>query len=201
MPKSTIADEQTLSFDFSVRESKPSVEPRWDFKYLPDVDFIADEALCVISFDIAELEKAATSGSYSEPAIKSLLAAFNGLRASSVKSLRNESFTVFGGDAINFDLFLLGIASKKAQVVDFVASYLRQTPGKRFVESGSSTSLMPLFRYDGGYVIEYLEEGLEGTTLIDGPDNYGSGLTFYRRSWQPADSIEARRSVYGKLVK
>ncbi len=185
MAKQNMTDDQTLPLDFDGSDTDWSGDkPTWQFKYLDDVDFIADEAVCAISFDIEELEGASTSGSYSEPAIKSLFAAFN------------------GGDLIVYRLFVLAIGSPQAKVVDFVASYLRRTPGQRFVDAGSSADFMPLFRYDKGYVIEYVEEDLEdleGTAYVDGVDNYGSGLTIYRRSWQPSENVECYRSVYGKL--
>lgn len=202
MTKHNTTNDQTLPFNFDGLDSDLSGgKPTWQFKYLDDVDFISEEAVCAISFDIKELERASTSGSYLEPAIKSLFAAFNGLRENQIKSLHNQSFTVFGGDLIGYGLFVLALASPQAKVVDFLASYLRKMPGQRFVDAGSSADFMPMFRYDAGYVIEYVEEGSEGEAYIDNSDNYGSGLTIYRRSWQPSENVECHRSVYGKLVR
>ncbi|WP_236146344.1 hypothetical protein [Leptolyngbya iicbica] len=58
---------------------------------------------------------------------------------------------------------------------------------------------MPAFRYQQGYVVEYSEADMAGTSYLDGDDNYGSQLEIYRRSWQEPEDVGLSDSLYGQL--
>jgi hypothetical protein len=59
---------------------------------------------------------------------------------------------------------------------------------------------VPRFRYDQGYVIEYVGEEDAGKVYVDDDNDYKSGLTIYTRTWKPSYFIKKRQSVYGKLA-
>lgn len=67
------------------------------------------------------------------------------------------------------------------------------------LEYGSSDSVLPTFRYDCGYVIEYAEIDMAGTNYKDNENNYGTDLTIYRRSWQEPEQVGLTESLYGQL--
>jgi hypothetical protein len=132
---------------------------------------------------------------------KALLGGLNDLSQCKIKKLRERSFTVFAGDAIGYDIFVLAVATESADLVNFVTPYFRKAPGYYTLESGSSRDFIPVFRYDRGYVIEYAEFGLEGTTYSDTDDFYGSGLTIYRRAYIEPEQAGMSKTCYGKLIK
>lgn len=161
-------------------------------------DFIADEALVIYFYEIEVLEK--VHDVYVVPVFSVLLKALQALSRHSSKRLRERAFSLFAGDAgPGYSLFAVGISSEDPKLIEFLGPPLKRVDGYTFMEAGSSYSLLPKYRYDHGYVIEYNEPDVAGTHIIDGPDNYGSNLTLYRRAWAPADLIGKSRSAYGKL--
>ena len=172
--------------------------PRWEYHSILHMDFLADEAVVAFTYSLEVLES--RSGDYSSPVLTKLMNALSALSTSRWKGLRNQAFTIFCGDIIESNAFVVAISAKTAKSVDFIAPYLRGVPGHEFVEAATSRRLLPLYRYDNGYVIEYSDEGLEGTHYIDTSENLGSGLTIYRRIWRPAEDLPSSRSIYGQLV-
>ena len=178
-------------------------EPKWRFPALPYIDIISDDPLPVDAFwfDIQALEEVA--GIYSTPVFKATLAGLRALSESPTDALRSSSFTLFAGEALPLNLYCIAVPTDRWPLSDFFAPYLRDVAGFSHVEPESSSELVPVFRYDQGYVIQYSDPGLEGTSYLDTDDNYGSGLTIYRRSWMPwADEDRRhRKSRYGVLVR
>lgn len=174
-----------------------AIVPEWQFPLLPHLDVIGDETVVVYTFDIDALSHVA--GDYSEPVIRVLLRSLRELGASKSKKLRSNAFTVFVGDIIGYDLFAVALSTKSPELVNFLTPYFSQVTGYRTLEASSSRQFLPKFRYDHGYIVEYSDEGLEGTKYFDNDDFYGSEQVIYRRIWMPPDAVGRRRSAYGKL--
>jgi hypothetical protein len=184
---------------FPELDIKPS--PQWEFAALPNIDFISDEPASVVAFlfQIDTLES--VSGIYNRPVFQALLAGLRDLVKCRNKSLRESLFTVFAGDAIGYDVFVVALETKSQDITNFMAPYFRQIPGYFTLEATSSRDLLPAFRYDKGYVIEYSDGGLEGTVYEDTSEYHGSGLTIYRRDYRLPEDIRRKKSVYGRLLK
>ena len=190
-----MADDNTLSL-FPEIDRKPT----WEFAGLPHIDFISDEPTSVAAFvfQIKALEE--VSGIYSRPIYRALLLGLHDLSKSKNKTLRERSFTIFAGDILSCNVFVVALETENAELTNFMASYFGQVPGYETLEATSSRDLSPAFRYDKGYVIEYSDGGLEGTTYEDTPDYYGSGLVIHRRCYELPENIGKKRSMYGRLT-
>ena len=112
------------------------------------------------------------------------------------KRLRERAFTVFVGDYCS-DLggYALAITTTNSAVSNFLRGYLPKT-GLSGPREGDFPLLSPLFRYDHGYLIQYVEDELAGGTFVDDDDWWGTGKTVYRRGTWPTNS----KSKYGKLM-
>lgn len=204
--KSTGDEELSLfpELDANVNEVKvtqsAAERPQWEFFALDYIDFIADETILAWCYRLDVLERN-DSPFYGRPVFNAAFHALRALSECSRKSLRNQSFTVYTGDSLGAGAFVLGASFKTSETADFLSRWMKSVPGYDVVESASSDNFMPMLRYDNGFVIEYSDGGLEGTSYIDSDDQYGTGLTIYRRDWRPAEDINRSRSVYGKLVK
>lgn len=210
--------DDSLSFDFDAPPSPPGSAlplaappiaeapkpsdaiPQWKWAddLYPHTDFIEAEAVCIVTFEIDELEK--VHSWYSTPVFKVLFVAFKSLKEHRLKSMRDQSFTIFAGDALGFHQFVVGIATPSASVVNHMAFYLRSVPGQLYVESGSSRDFMPTYRYDKGHIIYYGDSEDAGKVYNGSGHNFDSGLTIYSRDWVPADIVGRRKSAYAKLV-
>lgn len=178
----------------------------WIDAFDPHTDYICEsESLILFCYEIQELENI-NPYLYSQQPFEMLL---KGLRALSsettAKKIRSKSFTVYSGDiAPDFYFYGIGLATGSHEIVQFMQSFLHQIDivSRVLVETSTSdaVSLMPRFRYDKGYVIEYVGEEGAGRAYVDDDDNYKSGLTLYTRTWKPSYLIRKRQSVYGKLV-
>lgn len=187
-------------FDEPVAKTEPmplGENPVWEWRHWEQVDLIAPEPVVVVSFKVEKLE-AAYPGLLSQLPLKSVFEVFVALREHKSAVLRRTAFTVFGG-WVGSDLWGIGFSSTDSRIINMLCDPLRKIPGQLYVDSGTSQSLMPCFRYDHGYIIQYVEPDAPATTYLDGEDNYGTGLTIYRRPWQPAELHGKLRSAYGKL--
>ena len=191
--------EVTSMIQSGVAQDNIVAPPKWEFRYQPDVDFISEsEQIVAYCYSLRTLE--ILPSAYDFPVIVQMFACLKQLSQSPKKTLKNQAFTIYVGDVVQTGVFVLGIASNSAQVIDFISPCLKNVPSYQSLQSATSSSFMPKFRYDNGYIIEYSDEGLEGTSYVDVEDNYGSGLTVYRRVCRPPDVIGCARSVYGKLL-
>ena len=112
------------------------------------------------------------------------------------KELRERAFTVFVGDyGSDFGAYALAITTTNSNVSNFLRGYLPKT-GLSGPREGEFPLLCPLFRYDHGYLIRYVEDELAGESFVDDDEWYGTGKTIYRRGTDPTDS----KSQYGKLI-
>jgi hypothetical protein len=186
----------------SIQKSKfkAKSEPRWEFQYEPFTDYIADsEKIVAIAYDIQKLEE--ISGYYAWPVYIKLFQAFDFLANHNKKTLRNQSFTVYAGDVVSYDRFVLCIGSTNVQLVEHVLFFLKQVNARNYVDAGTSDDFIPVFRYDKGYIIEYSDPESAGETYTDTKDNYSTNLTIYRRQYIPSFIINSKRSIYGKLIE
>jgi hypothetical protein len=193
-------------------DSEPSPDVKndsyaiWVDVFDPYTDYICEsEPLIIFCYEIRELEEI-NPYLYNQQPFEMLL---KGLRALSskttAKKISSKSFTVYSGDiAPDFYFYGIGLATGSHEIVQFMQSFLQQVDvaSRVLVETSTSdaVSLMPRFRYDKSYVIEYVGEEGAGRVYVDDDDNYKSGLTLYRRTWKPSYLIRKRQSVYGKLV-
>ena len=178
-----------------------TLDPQWEFISLPYIDFISDEPTSVVAyiFQIEILEK--VSGIYSWPVFQALLAGLCHLSRSKNKKLRESAFTIFAGDIFEYNIFVLALETKSKDINNFMIPYFEKVNGYFSLEASSSTNLLPMFRYDKGYVIEYSDSGLEGTAYVDTQEYFGSGLKIYRRIWALPENIGRKKSCYGRLLK
>ena len=178
----------------------------WTDPFEPNIDYICEsDPIIVFCYDIQELEKI-NPYLYNQRPFEMLL---KGLRAlsqeSTAKKIRSKSFTIYSGDiSPGFSLYGIGLATSSYEIVEFMQSFLQQVEvSSRIVvdtSTSDATNLMPRFRYDKGYVIEYVGEEGAGQAYVDDKDNYKSGITVYTRAWKPSSFIRKQKSVYGKLV-
>lgn len=178
----------------------------WTDSFEPHVDYICDsDPLVIFCYDIQELEEI-NFCAYNQRPFEKLLEGLGELSKSyTPKKLRSKSFTIYNGDiAPGFYLYGIGLATSSSDIVQFMGSFLQQVEVSSRIVVDTSTSeaasLVPRFRYDKGYVIEYVGEEGAGISYVDDDDNYKSGITIYRRAYKPSYFINKRRSVYGKLV-
>ena len=178
----------------------PVATPQWDDPFGLPVDLIGDEYTAGFLFTLSRLEEAAPI--YTTPVFRVLLRALTELR-SQKKSWSQKSFTVFIGEFVNYNTFYLGFGLGNTTADGELSMFLRQRletiPAFQEFNSGSSADCVPIFRYDKGFIVEYAEEELGGTSFIDGDDNYGSSQTIYRRGWQPSKMHGLSKSRYAKL--
>ncbi len=177
----------------------------WVDAFEPYTDYICEsEPITIFCYEIQELE-VINSCLYNQQPFEMLLKGLKALSSkTTAKKIRSKSFTVYSGDiAPEFYLYGIGLATSSYEIVEFMRSFLQQVDvsSRILVETSSSdaTSLMPRFRYDKGYVIEYVGEEGAGRVYVDDDNNYNSGLTLYTRTWKPSYLIRKRQSVYGKL--
>lgn len=186
--------------------STTPVVPLWTFAPGYDhTDLIADESAIVYLFSVDALS--AIDRFYTRPIYRQLLQALKAFGQHERNRIRNQAFTLFAGDIIGAavpgvegEVFGLAVDSDAESIATPLERALSKVTGFCGTDTGSTISqFVPRFRYDQGYVIEYSDPEIEGTTYVDGPDNYGSGLTIYRRIWLPAEDVGRRKSNYGKL--
>lgn len=178
----------------------------WTDPFEPHTDYICDsDPLVIFCYDIQELEEI-SYGLYNQQPFEMLLKGLKTLSSkSNPKKIRSKSFTVYSGDiSPGFYFYGIGLATGSYEIVEFMRSFLQRVnvSSRLVVETSTSdaTSLMPRFRYDKGYVIEYVGAEGAGRVYVDDDNNYKSGLTLYTRTWQPSYMIRKRQSVYGKLA-
>ena len=185
----------------SANHSSAADEPKpvWEFAGLPHIDLISEEPTSVIAyiFRIAQLEEVAEI--YSDPVFAGLLTALRDLIQSQDQELREQSFTIFAGDVLGYNNFVLAVETEDEKLVNFLSPYMRRVPGYYTLEAGSSSAFLPSMRYDKGYVIEYAERGLQGTSYVDDDEHLGSGLTIYCRTSMPPYAAGEIETAYGQL--
>ena len=203
-------NEGQLSLFDSVAQSAPlqmasltpskADEPKWDEPLGLPIDLIGNEYLGGFLFDMSQLEE--LSPIYTRPVFRVLLSALVDLH-SQKKSWSDKSFTIFLGEFSGYDSvylgFSLGKSSTAGDLLMFFREKFQKMPAFKEFNSGSSEDCTPVFRYDKGFIVEYLEEELAGTSSLDGDGNYGSGQVIYRRGWQPAEIHGLNKSRYSKL--
>lgn len=199
----SLAVEQSPEPQPAKNQSNPAI---WTDSFEPHVDYICEsEPLVIFCYDIQELEEI-NLYAYNQRPFEKLLEGLTLLsRGFTPKKLRSKSFTIYSGDiSPGFYLYGIGLATGSSDIVQFMDSFLQQVEvSSRIVvdtSTSGSTSLVPRFRYDKGYVIEYVGEEGAGISYVDDDDNYKSGITIYRRAYKPSYFINKRQSVYGKLV-
>lgn len=188
-----------------VESPATSSSPCWTFAPGYDnTDLIADEPATLYLFSIDALS--AQEGFYSNPVFRQLLRALRDLGQDERRQYREQAFTLFAGDlfdaavaGVEGEIFGLAVDSAAATAIEPLRRAMTQVAGFCGVDMGAALQLIPKFRYDHGYVVEYCEEELAGTSYTDDADNFGSGLTIFRRTWLPTEEIGRRRSHYGKL--
>ncbi|MBM3497014.1 MAG: hypothetical protein FJX72_22235, partial [Armatimonadetes bacterium] len=164
-------------FDFADQEQPvfvagPSIpgSPVWDWPLGAPADYIAPEFMFSFVYSLDRL--GAVSPFYTAPVLRALLTGLRDLAKHPRKMMRNQAFTVFHADALQFGAYVLGIGVKDARVSDFLGRHLRAVAGFREMDHGTG-ALVPIYRYDHGFVIEYTDD--------DGArphaDSFATGLT------------------------
>ena len=195
-----------LSIDEKNNKAKSIDHAQWIDSFEPHTDYICEsDPIVVFCYDLQELEEI-NPYLYNQRPFEKLLQGLAALsRESTAKKIRSKSFTIYSGDiSPDFYFYGIGLVTSNSEVVQFMQRFLQQVeiPSRIVVDTSTSdaTSLMPRFRYDKGYVIEYVGEEGAGSIYIDDDDNYKSGITIHTRAWKPSCFINKRQSVYGKLV-
>ena len=178
----------------------PTPKPVWTFHGLPELDYIGDETIHAFVYDISVLEQ--TSSYYGFEPTKQLLHALKSLGNSKRSKLRERAFTIFMGDAgYGYSMFIVGLASTNADLAAVIRPFMEAVDGFDTEEIGSSSSLMPVYRYDHGHVIRYSDMESAGNTELDDDKNFGTGLELFHRWYMPPEMDGLRGSHYGKLIK
>ena len=200
-----IAEEAPASQQTPVIATAPVIQikplkPEWDEPFGLPIDLIGQEYLGGFVFTLSLLEKEAPI--YTTPVFRVLLSALVNLRHQK-KSWSQKSFTVFYGEIVRYDAFYLGFglgnSTVGGELLMFLRERLQKIPAFKEFDSGSSEDFIPIFRYDKGFIVEYSDPELAGTSFFDGDDNYCSNQTIYWRGWQPADMHGLTKSRYSKL--
>jgi len=195
-----------LLIDEKDNKAKSIDHAQWIDSFEPHTDYICEsDPIVVFCYDLQELEEI-NPYLYNQRPFEKLLQGLAALsRESTAKKIRSKSFTIYSGDiSPDFYFYGIGLATSNSEVVQFMQRFLQQVeiPSRIVVDTSTSdaTSLMPRFRYDKGYVIEYVGEEGAGRIYVDDDNNYKSGITIHTRACKLSYFINKRQSVYGKLV-
>jgi hypothetical protein len=196
-------------FDFadeepsSVGGGPPSVPPEWDWPLGLRADYIAPEFTFAFVYDLGVLEAAGSF--YAAPVLRAVLTGLQQLAKHPHKTMRDQAFTVYHADVLQFGAYVISLGTKSMPVTDFMGQYLKAIHGFRMVDHGTAAPI-PIYRYDHGYVIAYTED-LDAEPYVDGAEGFGTGLRLYPRCAITHDDVRAfyldikrrDRSIYAKL--
>ncbi len=115
------------------------------------------------------------------------------------KRLSQRAFTIYEGKLrLGPDQYCIGISTTNGEL----ANFLRQQwdrPRMDGPNMNDMSRLEPIFRYDHGYIVEYMADDVPAGFPVEDPeDGMVPGLITYTRHYE---RIPGRRSKYGKLVK
>jgi len=115
---------------------------------------------------------------------KPLLKALTMIQQSKNKYIRERAFTIWVGD-FNMRFWVAVPDRLSLKVTNIMRTCFLNKFCVSFGET-EHTSLVPQFRYQYGYIIEYGDDSTVGQTRIDDEDWYGSGATIYYRLPEPS---------------
>lgn len=111
--------------------------------------------------------------------------------------LKDRAFTVLAGDhGPTLSHLAIGYAPSDLDLARFFLKHWKKPYMDGPVRRDMS-SLIPLYRYDHGHIIEYSEDRERGTVHVDGEDEYETGVTLHVRGFDLTDG----KSKYGRLVE
>ena len=117
-------------------------------------------------------------GANALPVTRALLHGLKAISESKNKRLRNRRFTIWMGDYYLW--YWVGIPGRiSCLVTDVLDRFFRKITGFETLGYGelATMQLVPMFRYEAGRVIQYVDMEVAGKERVDGDDNFGSGLT------------------------
>ncbi len=175
----------------------PSAKPRWEYPSGEfHCDLIArDEEGLIYFLDQEELDGAGIGRFDIHRRILESLVTLS----KRGKRLSNRAFTIYEGRLrLGPDQYCIGISTTNGDLANFLREEWAR-PRMDGPNMNDMSRLEPLFRYDHGFVVEYVsDEHPPGTPVEDVEGGLCPGLVSYTRHYQ---RIAGKRSQYGKLRK
>ena len=126
-------------------------------------------------------------GANAFPMTRALLHGLKAISESKNKRLRDRRLTVWMGSYFRYDWVGIpgGISSR---VTELLSRFFWEITGFETLEFGelATMQLVPMFRYELGRIIQYVDAEDAGQERVDGDDNFGTGLTILYRADMPA---------------
>ena len=138
-------------------------------------------------FNAETVEKVYSGGPSPFPVTRALVHGLKAISESKNKRLRDQRFTIWMGSYYLWDW--VGIPGRiSSQVTDVLDRFFRKITGFETLGYGelATMQLVPMFRYEAGRVIQYVDMEVAGKERVDGDDNFGSGLNIIYRMDMPA---------------